>query len=289
MFKSSGSREQLVVFIALAIVFVIGVESACDPHCGSACVKYPGKCDKFCNASWGLDTSTNLCGRCQLQCAPTTVCNQFGPGKCDGLCIAEHCRQNGICIHVPHCIKCTNVTVMPCIECASGYILVNGECIKCDDHCAVPCTAEYTCPPGGCVDPGYASITVPGSALTACAPCDANCIGSCKVQGYGKCDDTCKSGYALDTSPTSYTCKACARNCTSACTTEGYGCCDATCATGFAWTLASSSPPCHVCADCAEHCTSGCSTEGKGCCDSSCETGFTWTAPTWSPTCHVCV
>ena len=40
---------------------------------------------------------------------------------------------------------------------------------ECDDHCTVQCLSPDTCPPGGCLDPGYASITLTGTTQTACA------------------------------------------------------------------------------------------------------------------------
>jgi hypothetical protein len=149
---------------------------------------------------------------------------------------------------VYNCVSC-GASYPDCEVCIAGYSLINGICAECDDHCVVPCTEPDTCPPGGCVDPGYASITLTGTTQTACAPCDVNCNGSCKVHGGGKCDATCTTGYTLNT--TTYTCSACGSNCAGGCAVSGPGFCDCPCKPGYVCAPTATLPAKSACYPCA--------------------------------------
>jgi hypothetical protein len=241
MFKSSGSRDLQLICVAFAIVFAIGVESAnstCDPNCAGTCVKFPaGGCDKTCNATWGLNTTSHTCGPCHPKCALTSPCNRYGPGTCEIACKPGYCRQNYTCVAVPHCLPnaCTNGTAMPCTGCSPGYILANGECIKCDPNCdpTALCTSPYSCPNGSCNE-NYTSVPVPittSDPVYACGACDAHCNGTCNDYGPGKCDSQCVLGWAVNNA--THQCEQCSSNCVGGCKESGPGFCDCPCKPGY--------------------------------------------------------
>jgi hypothetical protein len=188
---------------------------------------------------------------------------------------------------VSHCVNCLTSLYPKCDVCETGYSAVGGSCVSCDANCAVACTEAYTCPPGGCKDPGYGSMPLASpDTQTTCSPCDTNCNGSCKTQGGGKCDTTCKTGFGLTAT---YTCAACASNCLGGCAVTGASSCDCPCKAGYTCKPTATGSTKNGCYTCASSCTSGCNTEGRGCCDSTCAATYTWTLYTSSPLCHVCV
>jgi len=265
----------------------------CDPHCSTGCDKNLtcplGKCMSGYGSVLLTGSTTDYgCAACERLCIGT--CTASGGGLCDDLCYAGYCPDplDHHCKAVARCVSCTTSLYPKCDVCQTGYSAVSGSCIQCDNHCAVNCTAVDTCPPGGCADPGYGSMPLTGSTQTTCSPCDANCAGSCKVKGGGKCDATCKTGYTLTAT---YTCQAlvCSMNCLGGCATYGSGFCDCPCNAGYVCAPATNDPTKKACYPCASHCTSGCNTEGRGCCDSTCVATYTWTLATASPVCHVCV
>lgn len=291
-------------------------------------IKGPGTCDKVCVTGYCVEKVTYHCivkehctnctngypictscespyfpyqGNCSLCCDNCTVGGCTIPGTCNKTkCVSPefgwvllpgsttlYCC--GRCD--PHCIGgCTTKGAGKCdAQCEAGYGLnPTFNCVACDANCAVPCTDAYTCPPGGCIDPGYGSmLLVSPSSQTTCSPCDVNCAGSCNVKGGGKCDATCKTGYALVTA--TYTCGACSSHClTTGCAISGAGFCDCPCDAGYVCATTPGDATKKACYPCADHCVSPyCPVEGRGCCDSTCAVGWTWTF--YRTGCHVCV
>jgi hypothetical protein len=257
------------VFCGLALaafILVTAIASACDPECATVCIKYSG-CDGTCQIMYGINFSdpAHPCEPCSLGCI--SRCNIRGAGTCDSKCGIGYCfiKANSSCVAVAHCNNCTNGT-LPCSACAPGYILVDGQCIQCDEHCLYDnCTVSDTCSGEYC-DPGYVPVpysSTPG--VYTCDKCGKHCNGTCEI-GSGMCDGPCDPGYALNS--TVHQCVECSRNCTSGCVTEGPYYCDASCESGYVWRPAIKDPTKHACYPCAIGCLN-CNSAGPGLCDTT--------------------
>jgi hypothetical protein len=287
--STTGSLLLSFVVLGLSLDQVSCI--TCDPQCNppNQCL-VTNTCGGRCNAGYGLNSTTSTCVPCNSPRSCIGSCDTYGPGSCDGPCIAGYSVKNFTCIVcAAHCTSCSQNGKYHCDlgKCAVGFAIdpAYNICAPCDSNCNSTCTKPGLCTSGGC-KVGYVSKNVSATDYI-CAPCDLNCNGSCNKLGAGTCDGPCQTGFSLNS--TSGRCIVCGQHCVGGCTVEGAGFCDGPCASGYVKAPTPNNSPKHACYPCATHCTSGCTTEGKYCCDSpgTCDTGL-WIVNPTNSSCHIC-
>jgi len=100
-----------------------------------------------------------------------------GLREINGVCIFQLCPPGTVLVNdqcvpcnIPNCVQCSSLT--NCTECAAGYYLLNGRCIRCPTEC-LTCSSGTTCT--SC-NVGYTLVN--GKCMRECPSCCTSCTYS---------------------------------------------------------------------------------------------------------------
>ena len=277
---------------------------------------YDGVCNAACKAGW-YSVSIGVCGKCSINCLTCvesqekcTSClsngftpylsrnqcmslcpsNQYvGSGlvcqDCDSACLTCRGQGSGLCTS---CVSSMVLYKGQCLPtCPTSTVLMNKECIDCDQPCATCLSTPslcQSCPSGKYLHSGTCVSSCPVEVTvqidTMCKGCDSACVTcrsqpstctSCtseKLLYNSQCVSMCLPGFYSD----SGACKVCSPECVQ-CTSTSDNCiackvgqylylsrCVSGCPTGTTIPSGSNCIPClstcKACSQRAEYCTS---------------------------------
>lgn len=213
-----------------------GFCEACGPKSSSGCKSCLNKgiCTE-CNLNYVLNSETSLCIVCPLGCKKCDLnsqCQTCNDGyilekkkcvvckpdstetKCASCSVGGKCTRcaNGYflnfarkCVACPiNCGACTSAKTKSCLFCDAGYVVENGECIKCElgsikTKCQI-CNAADVCT--SCADNYFIN------SKNKCEACSPNCK-KCNSASSSDCN-VCNDYYIL--SDTDKSCVKCGQN-----------------------------------------------------------------------------